>query len=63
MYNRQLAYVYEQEKQGNCFVIAPAADLHCSTIERNVTKLERIYQLGLVQGRQKADELKAFLEK
>lgn len=62
MYNRQLEYVFEQEKAGRCYVIAPAADLHCSSIEKNVTKLERIYQLGYVQGKQKADEVKAFLK-
>lgn len=62
MYNHQLEYVFEQEKEGRCYVIAPAADLHCSSIEKNVTKLERIYQLGYVQGKQKADEVKAFLK-
>ncbi len=62
MYNRQLEYVFEQEKKGNCMVIAPATDLHCSSIEKNATKLERIYQLGYVQGKQKAEEIKAYLE-
>ena len=35
-------------------MIAPAVDLGCGTMERNLTKLERIYQLGYAQGRQKA---------
>lgn len=62
MYNRQLEYVFEQEKKGNCYVIAPAEDLHCSAVEKNVDKLEHIYQLGYAQGKLKADEIKAFIK-
>lgn len=62
MYNRQLEYVFEQEKQGNCFVIAPAEDLHCSAVEKNTDKLEHIYQLGYVQGKMKAQEIKEFIK-
>lgn len=61
MYNAQKAYVAAEEKAGNCFVIAPAADLGCGTMERNLTKLERIYQLGYAQGRQKAAAVKEFM--
>lgn len=50
-----------EEKAGNCFVIAPAVDLGCGTMERNLTKLERIYQLGYAQGRQKAAAVKEFM--
>ena len=42
-------------------VIAPAVDLGCGTIERNLTKLERIYQLGYAQGKQKAAAVKEFM--
>lgn len=62
MYNRQLEYVFEQEKQGNCFVIAPAEDLHCSAVEKSTDKLEHIYQLGYVQGKMKAQEIKEFIK-
>ncbi len=62
MYNRQLEYVFEQEKKGNCYVIAPPEDLHCSAVEKNTDKLEHIYQLGYAQGKMKADEIKAFIK-
>lgn len=62
MYNRQLEYIFEQEKKGSCMVIAPARDLNCSAIEKNTDKLERIYQLGLAQGKMKTDEIKALLK-
>ena len=61
MYNAQKAYVAAEEKAGNCFVIAPAVDLGCGTMERNLTKLERIYQLGYAQGKQKAAAVKEFM--
>lgn len=62
MYNRQLEYVFEQEKAGRCLVISPARDLDCSSVEKNTDKLERIYQLGYAQGRMKIDEVKEFLK-
>ena len=44
-------------------MIAPARDLNCSAVEKDTDKLENIYQLGLAQGKMKADEVKAFLKK
>lgn len=63
MYNRQLEYIKEQEKAGNCFVIRPAKPLDCSSIEKNQTKLECIYQLGFQQGKLSIDRVKDFLNK
>lgn len=63
IYNRQLQYVKEQEKAGNCFVIRPAKPLNCSSIEKNLTKLECIYQLGYQQGKQNIERINDFLSK
>lgn len=61
MYNEQLRYVEEQEKLGNVYVIRPAKPLNCSSIERDTTKLEAIYQLGYRQGQKEVEKVKAFL--
>lgn len=63
MYNAQKKYVYEEEKKGNCLVIQPPEDLHCTSVEKNATKLERIYQLGYYEGKQSIEKVKAFITK
>ena len=62
MYNGQLRYIEEQEKLGNVYVIRPTKPLNCSSIERDTTKLEAIYQLGYIQGKKEVEKVKAFLE-
>ena len=61
MYNTQLEFVKQCEENGTALVIQPTAPLHVSTLEKDVSKLESIYQLGYKQGLDRADEIKAFL--
>ena len=61
MYNAQLEFVKQCEENGTALVIQPAAPLNVSTLEKDVSKLESIYQLGYKQGLDRADEIKAFL--
>ena len=61
VYNEQLNYVYEMEKEGRAFVIQPLTDLHCPSLEKDTTKLEAIYQLGYKQGLNVADKVKEFI--
>lgn len=61
MYNSQLEFVKQCEENGTALVIQPAAPLNVSTLEKDVSKLESIYQLGYKQGLYRADEIKAFL--
>ncbi len=63
MYNKQLEFVKQCEQNGTAIVIQPTAPLHVSTLEKDVSKLEAIYQLGYKQGLDRADEIKAFLNK
>ncbi len=51
----------EEEKKGSIFVIRPEKPLNCTSMERNVLKLESIYQLGYLQGQKSLENLKAFL--
>ncbi len=63
MYNKQLEFVKQCEQNGTAIVIQPTAPLNVSTLEKDVSKLEAIYQLGYKQGLDRADEIKAFLNK
>lgn len=61
MYNEQKRFVEEQEINGNTLVIRPPKPLNCSSIEKDLTKLEVIYQLGYQQGMKYAEEVKKFI--
>lgn len=62
MYNQQLDYVKKLEAQGLIYVIQPSAPLKVGTLEKDVSKLEAIYQLGYQQGLRHADEVKKFIQ-
>ena len=61
MYNNQLKYVQQMESEGKAYVIQPSVPLHTTTLEKDVPKLESIYQLGYEQGHRYADEVISFL--
>lgn len=62
MYNNQLEYVSKMEESGSIFVIQPSVPLNTSTLDRDLSKLESIYQLGYQQGHRYADAVKEFLK-
>ncbi len=61
MYNTQLEFVKQCEENGRALVIQPNTPLQTTSLERDLSKLEAIYQLGYKQGLDRADEIKAFL--
>lgn len=61
-YNAQLDYVYAMQEQGLAYVIQPNAPLGASTLEKDLSKLEAIYQLGYKQGKQHAQAVKEYLK-
>lgn len=61
-YNDQLKYVYEMQEQGLAYVIQPNAPLGATTLEKDLSKLEAIYQLGYKQGKQHAQAVKEFIK-
>lgn len=62
-YNKQLEYVYDMQDKGIAYVIQPNAPLGASTLEKDLSKLEAIYQLGYKQGKQHASAVKEFMAK
>jgi predicted patatin/cPLA2 family phospholipase len=62
MYNKQLEYVKDMQKQGRAYVIQPSTPLNCPTLEKDKAKLESIYQLGYTKGLKVIDEVKEFIK-
>ena len=61
MYNRQLEYVAEAERQGRCLVIRPDDKLDIGHVCHNPEQMERIYQTGREMGERRIKEIKEYL--
>ncbi len=61
MYNAQLEYVKKMEAEGRAYVIQPGTPLGVGTLEKDLSKLESIYQLGYKQGLGHAHHVKEFI--
>ena len=62
-YNRQAAYVRQQELAGNAFVIRPPHSLDISRTEHDPAELRRVYDIGRAEMESRLTEMKAFLAK
>lgn len=62
MYNRQVEYVLEQEKEGKAYVIRPQGPVNIGMVERNKEKLHALYQQGREQAEREMKAIRAFLE-
>jgi predicted patatin/cPLA2 family phospholipase len=61
MYNRQLDYVAEAERQGRCLVIRPDGKLPIGHVSHDPEQMERVYQTGRQMGERKINEIKEIL--
>ena len=61
MYNAQLAYVKEAEKEGRAFAIYPPEPLNIGATCDKPEELERVYQIGRRTCEERLDDLKRFL--
>ena len=61
MYNRQLDYVGQAEREGRCLVIRPDAKLPIGHVCHNPEQMERVYQIGREIGERKMNEIKRYL--
>lgn len=62
MYNRQVEYVLEQEKEGKAYVIRPQGPVNIGMVERNKEKLHALYRQGREQAKREMKAIQAFLE-
>ncbi len=62
VYNEQLAYIEEQEKNGKVIIIRPSRDAKIGRMEKNPDKLKYIYKLGRYDAMKKLDAIKSFFK-
>ena len=62
-YNQAVEKVIEMEKAGKIFVIRPSESLDISRLEKDLAKVQAMYDLGVKDGRAALSELKNYLAK
>ncbi len=62
MYNDQLQYIAQREREGRALVIRPKEALPVGHIEKDPEKLRKVYELGRERGEEYLAQVKAFLE-
>lgn len=63
MYNRQLDYLYRQEKAGGAFIIQPKHKVEISRLEKNAAKLIELYHYGKEDAKANFDALMEYMGK
>ncbi|MBR5521091.1 MAG: patatin family protein [Oscillospiraceae bacterium] len=61
MYNRQTEYVYQQEKAGTTYVIQPQRPVEIARLEKDTSKLRRLYDIGYRDGKKHYENIIRFL--
>jgi len=61
MYNRQLAYLHQQEQAGTVLPIFPDEPLRIGRTEQKEESLRRVYQLGRKKGEEYLDAIRQFI--
>lgn len=61
MYNETTDYIRRREKSGHALVIRPKAKLDVSRVEHDPERLRAAYELGRQAGRERLEEIRAFL--
>lgn len=62
-YNQAVEKVIEMEKAGKIFVIRPSESLDISRLEKDLAKVQAMYDLGVKDGQAALSELKNYLAK
>lgn len=61
MYNGQLEYVRQAEKEGRCMVIRPDGPLPIGHVSHNTDDMQRVYDIGVETGKRCIGAIKDFL--
>ena len=62
MYNRELEFVRQAEREGRCLVIRPDEKLPIGHISHDPEEMKRVYQIGRVMGDRYIERIKAFYQ-
>lgn len=60
MYNRELEYVRQAEREGRCLVICPEEKIPIGHISHDPEQMRRVYEIGRKMGERYIDRIKAF---
>ncbi len=60
MYNAQLDYVAQAERQGRCLVIRPDAPLPIGHTSHDASRMQRVYDMGREKGESCIEEIRKF---
>ena len=60
MYNRQLDYVSEAEREGRCLVIRPKESLPIGHLSHNPDDMQRVYDMGREEGERRIADIIRF---
>ena len=60
MYNRELEYVREAEREGRCLVIRPDGKIPIGHISHDPEEMRRVYDIGRKTGEKHIDQIKEF---
>ena len=60
MYNRQLAYVTEAEREGRCMVIRPDEKIPIGHICHDAEQMRKVYEMGRNVGQKHIDRIREF---
>ncbi len=61
-YNKTLELVKKYENDGRIIVLRPSQNLDVARVEKNIKKLNAIYQLGINDGCRNIDKIKKYLD-
>ena len=62
MYNRELEFVRQAEREGRCLVIRPDEKLPIGHISHDPEEMKRVYQIGREMGDRYIERIKAFYQ-
>lgn len=62
MYNEQLRYVEEAERQGRCLVIRPEEKIPIGHISHDGSQMQAVYDMGLQTGKKYIEKIQSFYE-
>ena len=62
MYNRQLDYVREAEREGRCLVIRPDAPIPIGHVSHDAAKMRLVYDIGRQSGLRHINKIKEFYQ-
>ena len=61
-YNDTLTYIDEKRKEDDIFVIQPTQDLKVKRLEKDVAKIEALYELGVSDAKNNLEGLETYLK-